>query len=74
MVTDEIITPNKTEFTQLFNADEIAELCNNFFLDFMEPHNFFGLNKEESIELVQHFCFWLYTNMYSPAHLTLLKN
>ena len=74
MVTDDIITPNKNEFTQLFNADEIAELCNDFFLDFMEPHNFFGLNKEESIELVQHFCFWLYTNMYSPAHLTLLKN
>ena len=74
MVTDDIITANKTEFTQLFNADEVAELCNNFFLDFMEPHNFFGLNKEELIELVQHFCFWLYTNMYSPAHLTLLKN
>jgi len=74
MVTNEIITPNKTEFTQLFNADEIAELCNNFFLDFMEPHNFFGLNKEELIELVHHFCFWLYTNMYSPAHLTILKN
>lgn len=74
MVTDDIITENKTEFTQLFNADEIAELCNNFFLDFMEPHNFFGLNKGELIELIQHFCFWLYTNMYSPAHLTLLKN
>ena len=74
MVTDEIITENKKEFTQLFNAEEIAETCNDFFLDFMEPHRFFGLNKEELIELVQHFCFWLYTNMYSPAHLTLLKN
>jgi len=74
MVTNEIITENKNEFTQLFNAEEIAETCNDFFLDFMEPHRFFGLNKEELIELVQHFCFWLYTNMYSPAHLTLLKN
>ena len=74
MVTNEIITENKNEFTELFNAEEIAETCNDFFLDFMEPHRFFGLNKEELIELVQHFCFWLYTNMYSPAHLTLLKN
>ena len=74
MVTNDIITENKKEFTQLFNAEEIAETCNDFFLDFMEPHRFFGLNKEELIELVQHFCFWLYTNMYSPAHLTLLKN
>ena len=74
MVTDDIITANKTEFTQLFNGEEISELCNDFFLDFMEPNKFFGLNKEELIELIQHFCFWLYTNMYSSSHLTLYKN
>ena len=74
MVTDDIITENKTEFTQLFNGEEISELCNDFFLDFMEPNKFFGLNKEELIELIQHFCFWLYTNMYSSSHLTLYKN
>ena len=74
MVTDDIITENKTECTQLFNGEEISELCNDFFLDFMEPNKFFGLNKEELIELIQHFCFWLYTNMYSSSHLTLYKN
>ena len=41
MVTDDIITENKTEFTQLFNGEEISELCNDFFLDFMEPNKFF---------------------------------
>ena len=74
MVTDDIITENKTEFTQLFNGEEISELCNDFFLDFMEPNKLFGLNKEELSELIQHFCFWLYTNMYSSSHLTLYKN
>ena len=74
MVTEEVINGDKTEFTQIYNAEEIPEVCNDFFLDFMEPKRFFGLNKEELIELIQHFCFWLYTNMYCPSHLTLLKN
>lgn len=73
LVTEDIITENKTQFTQLFSAEEIPELCNDFFLDFMEPHQFFGLNTDELIELIQHFCFWLYTNQYSMSHLTLLK-
>ena len=74
MVTNEIITEHKKEFTEIFNAEEIPEVCNDFFLDFMEPKRFFGLNKEELIELIQHFCFWLYTNIYCSSHLTLLKN
>ena len=73
MVTEEVINGDKTEFTQIFNAEEIPEVCNDFFLDFMEPKRFFGLNKEELIELIQHFCFWLYTNMYCPSHLTPIK-
>lgn len=73
MVIKEIIAEEKNEFTQLYNAEEIPELCNDFCLDFMEPHQFFGLNKDELIELIQHFCFWLYTNQYSMSHLTLLK-
>ena len=74
MVTKELVNGDKTEFTQIYNAEEIPETCNDFFLDFMEPNKFFGLNKEELIELIQHFCFWLYTNMYCASHLTLLKN
>ena len=73
MVTEEVINGDKTEFTQIYNAEEIPEVCNDFFLDFMEPKRFFGLNKEELIELIQHFCFWLYTNMYCPSHLTPIK-
>ena len=74
MVTKEMVNGDKTEFTQIYNAEEIPEVCNDFFLDFMEPKRFFGLNKEELIELIQHFCFWLYTNMYCPSHLMLIKN
>ena len=65
---------NKTEFTQLFNAEEIPELCNHFYAEFLDnnENNFFGLEdkKEEFIELTEHFCFWLYTNKLSPSHLS----
>ena len=74
MVTNEIITEHKKEFTEIFNAEEIPEVCNDFFLDFMEPKRFFGLNKEELIELIQNFCYWLYINKYAQSHLTLIED
>lgn len=60
------------EYTQAFGAEGIPEICNDFFLDFMEPKEFFGLNNNELIQLTQHFCFWLYTNKYSHSYLTLI--
>ena len=63
---------NKKEYTQLFSAEGIPEICNDFFLDFMEPKEYFGLNNNELIQLTQHFCFWLYSNKYSHSYLTLI--
>ena len=60
-------------FTQIYNAETVPEACNYFFLDFLMPYNNFGLNKDELIELVQHFCYWLYINQYTQSHLTLLE-
>ena len=60
------------EYTQLYGAEGIAEICNDFFLDFMEPKEFFGLNNNELIQLTQHFCFWLYSNKYSHSYVTLI--
>ena len=69
---------NKTEkrelFTQIYNAETVPENCNYFFLDFLQPYGNFGLNKDELIELVQHFCHWLYVNQYTQSHLTLLED
>ena len=63
---------NKT-FCQLFNAEIIPELCNEFCLDFMEPYDYFGLNKEELIELIQHFCYWLNAKQYTQLQLGLIN-
>jgi hypothetical protein len=60
------------EYSQLFNAEGIPESCNDFFLEFMQPKQYYGLNEGELIELAQHFCFWLYMNKYTHSYLILL--
>ena len=60
-------------YTQVYNAETVPEICNDFFVEFMEPHDFFGMLKDELIELIQHFCYWLYSKQYTQSHLTLLE-
>ena len=62
------------DFTQLYNAEIIPEMFNEFLLDFMESYDYFGLNKNELIELMQHFCYWLNINRYSQTQLNLINN
>ena len=71
-VRDEFKTENQKEYSQLFSADGIPESCNDFFLEFMQPNQYYGLNENELIDLAQHFCFWLYYNKYTHSYLTLL--
>ena len=72
-VTPEIKTEKRQVYTQIFNAEKVPEICNYFFLDFLQPYDNFGLNKEELIELIQNFCYWLYINKYAQSHLTLIE-
>lgn len=62
----------KKEYSQLYDADNVPECFNDFFLEFMQPNKYFGLNDKELIELAQHFCFWLYSNRYTHSYLTLI--
>ena len=71
-VKDEYKTEKAKEYSQLFSAEGIPESCNDFFLEFMQKKEYFGLNENELIELAQHFCFWLYTNKYTHSYLTLI--
>ena len=71
-VKDEYKTGKEKEYSQLFSAEGIPESCNDFFLEFMQQKNYYGLNERELIELAQHFCFWLYTNKFTHSYLTLL--
>ena len=73
VVSPEIKSEKRQLYTQIFNAEKVPEICNYFFLDFLQPYDNFGLNKEELIELIQHFCYWLFINKYAQSHLTLIE-
>jgi hypothetical protein len=61
-------------YSQIYNSEYVPEVCNDFVLDFMEPFDYFGLNKDELIEIIQHFCYWLYSKQYTQLHLSLINN
>ena len=72
LVKEEYKTEKHKEYSQLFSAEAIPESCNDFFLEFMQQKQYFGLKEKELIELAQHFCFWLYFNKFTHSYLTLL--
>lgn len=66
------------EYTQVYNSDQVPDICNEFINEFMEGADYFGLNTEEDknelIEIIQHFCFWLFDNQYTTSRLSLISN
>ena len=61
------------EYSQLYNAEVVPEMCNEFILDFMEPYEYYGMNKDEIIELIQHFCYWLGIKQYTQLQINLIN-
>lgn len=63
-------------YTEYRNADLVPDLCNEFITDYMEDSKYFGMDsiecKNEFIEIIQHFCFWLYDIGYTNSRLTLM--
>ena len=64
-------------FCETNPAEQAPDLCNEFITEFMENADFFGLNLDrerlELIEVIQHFCHWLYDRNYTTSRLTLLS-
>lgn len=63
----------RIEYTQIYNAETTPDICNDYFVDFLEPKNFLDMDKDELINLIQHFCFWLNKNQFTQSHLVLLE-
>ena len=61
-------------YSEIYNCENAPEVCNDFLLEFMEPYDYFGMNKEELIELILHFCYWLKLKEYTHLNLSLLNN
>jgi hypothetical protein len=68
---------DRKEFSQTQKADTCPDLCNEFVTEFLENNNYFGINSEqdknEFIDLVQHFCYWLFTKQYTLSRLSLIN-
>ena len=56
----------------------LPDLCNEFYGEFLEGNNFLGLNEEdekmEIVEIIQHFCTWLFKNDYTSSKLSLAES
>jgi hypothetical protein len=63
------------EVTDTLPPEGLPDLCNEFYGEFMEPNNFFGISeleeKNEIVEIIQHFCIWLFKNEYTKSKLSL---
>ena len=65
----------KKAVTDTLSPEGLPDLCNEFYGEFMEPNNFFGIEeaeeKNEIVEIIQHFCIWLFKNEYTKSKLSL---
>ena len=64
----------KKSVTGIISPEGLPDLCNEFYGEFMEPNNFFGIEeneKNEIIEIIQHFCIWLFKNEFTKSKLSL---
>ena len=72
---DEIENGIRKEYTEINNAEDVPDSSNEFITDFLEPdtkNEDFGFSKEESIELTQNLCYWMYDNNFTCSKLSLI--
>ena len=66
---------DKKPVTNSLSPEGLPDLCNEFYGEFLEPNDFFDLNeneeKNEIIEIIQHFCIWLFKKDYTKSKLSL---
>jgi hypothetical protein len=64
----------KQAVTNSLSPQELPELCNEFFA-FLEDNGFFGIigigEGNEIVEIILHFCTWLFKNKYTLSKLSL---
>lgn len=68
-------TVRDKEFTEVTGAEDVPDLSNEFINDFIDPEkNTFDFSKEESIDLTQNLCHWMYENNFTCSKLSLINN
>lgn len=69
LINSEHINEKKKEYTQIFDASVIPDFFNDFLMDFMENRNYFNLDKDELVKIIEYFCFWLFSEGYTDSHI-----
>ena len=68
----------KKAVTNELTPEGLPDLWNEFYGEFMEPNNFFDIDEQdernEIIEIIQHFCIWLFKNEYTKSKLSLASS
>ena len=65
---------NDVEYTSVNSAEDVPDLSNEFINEFLETDKkLFDFNKEDSIDLTQNFCHWMYENNFTSSKLTLIS-
>lgn len=63
------------DYTEITCAEDVPDLSNEFINDFLDPDKgLFPFSKEESIDLTQNLCHWMYENNFTCSKLSLLNN
>lgn len=65
------LDPNEY-YTKLNSPECIPDMCNDFIMEFMEPNDYFGMDTMELIEIIQHFCYWLFIKNFTTSRLSLV--
>ena len=75
-----LINENKNgipkEYTETNNAEDVPDSSNEFITEFLDPETReedFGFSKEESIDLTQNLCYWMYDNNFTCSKLSLIR-
>ena len=67
----------EVEYTTFKDAEDVPDCSNEFITDFLHPEGNetdFGFTKEESIDLTQNLCYWMYENNFTCSKLSLINN
>ena len=68
----------KQQITNIINPEGLPDLCNEFYTEFLDSNNFFGIydpdERNEIIDIIQHFCIWLFKNEYTKSKLSLASS
>lgn len=60
-------------YSQVETAEIVPDLCNDFVGDFLDHYDYFGLDVNELIEIIQHCCQWLWENHFTTSRLSLIS-